>query len=130
MNTKNIIKQIKELDKKTDEYNDMCYSINHQIQEKKELINYINTDGRKYYNNSDKEILNLGKEIEKLKNQKIDKNLEIMKQETKIIDEYIKILTQTENTQEATYLKKIRLNITARTPVIITLLDKFAGIDI
>lgn len=130
MNTKNIIKQIKELDKKTDEYNDMCYSINHQIQEKKELINYINTDGRKYYNNSDKEILNLGKEIEKLKNQKLDKNLEIMKQETKIIDEYIKILTQTENTQEATYLKKIRLNITARTPVIITLLDKFAGIDI
>lgn len=130
MNTKNIIKQIKELDKKTDEYNDMCYSINHQIQEKKELINYINTDGRKYYNNPDKEILNLGKEIEKLQNQKLDKNLEIMKQETKIIDEYIKILTQTKNTQEATYLKKIRLNITARTPVIITLLDKFAWIDI
>ena len=116
MNTKNIIKQIKELDKKTDEYNDMCYSINHQIQEKKELINYINTDGRKYYNNPDKEILNLGKEIEKLQNQKID--------------EYIKILTETETTQEATYLKKIRLNITARTPVIITLLDKFAEIDI
>lgn len=130
MNTKNIIKQIKELDKKTDEYNDMCYSINYQIQEKKELINYINTDGRKYYNNPDKEILNLGKEIEKLQNQKLDKNLEIMKQETKIIDEYIKILTQTKNAQEATYLKKIRLNITARTPVIITLLDKFAGIDI
>lgn len=130
MNTKNIIKQIKELDKKTDEYNDMCYSINHQIQEKKELINYINTDGRKYYNNPDKEILNLGKEIEKLQNQKLDENLEIMKQETKIIDEYIKILTETENTQEATYLKKIRLNITARTPVIITLLDKFAEIDI
>lgn len=130
MNTKNIIKQIKELDKKTDEYNDICYSINHQIQEKKELINYINTDGRKYYNNPDKEILNLGKEIEKLQNQKLDKNLEIMKQETKIIDEYIKILTQTKNTQEATYLKKIRSNITARTPVIITLLDKFAGIDI
>lgn len=130
MNTKNIIKQIKELDKKTDEYDDICYSINHQIQEKKELINYINTDGRKYYNNPDKEILNLGKEIEKLQNQKLDKNLEIMKQETKIIDEYIKILTQTKNAQEATYLKKIRLNITARTPVIITLLDKFAGIDI
>lgn len=35
MNTKNIIKQIKELDKKTDEYDDICYSINHQIQEKK-----------------------------------------------------------------------------------------------
>lgn len=130
MNTKNIIKQIKELDKKTDEYDNICYSINHQIQEKKELINYINTDGRKYYNNPDKEILNLGKEIEKLQNQKLDKNLEIMKQETKIIDEYIKILTQTKNTQEATHLKKIRLNITARTPVIITLLDKFAGIDI
>lgn len=130
MNTKNIIKQIKELDKKTDGYDDICYSINHQIQEKKELINYINTDGRKYYNNPDKEILNLGKEIEKLQNQKLDKNLEIMKQETKIIDEYIKILTQTKNTQEATHLKKIRLNITTRTPVIITLLDKFAGIDI
>ena len=130
MNTKNIIKQIKELDKKTDEYDDMRYNINHQIQEKKELINYINTDGRKYYNNPDKEILNLGKEIEKLQNQKLDKNLEIMKQETKIIDEYIKILIQTKNAQEATYLKKIRLNITARTPVIITLLDKFAGIDI
>lgn len=118
---------IKNINKLSNKLREVCdFEENHKL-----VISHIEDRMELFEETPDcEELKELRAEKKVLEDEISEKNLELTRFETEIMDQYINILESANAEKEAKYIKSIRLNMVQRGAVLNKLLDEFAGVEV